>query len=119
METKKCLQCGEPFQGRSDKRFCDDYCRNAYNNALRKETNKRVRTINSILKKNRDVLEEIMEGKEDTVKTTQEKLLHAGFQFKYFTHLYTTKKGKVYHYCYDYGYLALENDWFLIVRDRE
>ena len=29
------------------------------------------------------------------------------------------KSGKTYFYCYDYGYLPLENDWFLIVKRNE
>jgi hypothetical protein len=53
------------------------------------------------------------------VKTIKEKLLQKGFLFKYITHLYTTKEGKVYYYCYDYGYLPLDNDWYLIVRRKE
>lgn len=52
-------------------------------------------------------------------KTTRDRLLRDGFQFKYFTHLYETKKGNIYHYCYDYGYLELENDWFLVVKEKE
>jgi hypothetical protein len=31
-ETKTCLFCEKPVKGRSDKKFCDDYCRAAYNN---------------------------------------------------------------------------------------
>lgn len=27
-----CLECGSFFRGRTDKRFCDDRCRNRYNN---------------------------------------------------------------------------------------
>jgi|GEM_PF-5839339 len=30
-----CKECGEPFGGRSDKVFCCDSCRTAYNNRLR------------------------------------------------------------------------------------
>jgi hypothetical protein len=52
-------------------------------------------------------------------KTTKTKLLEKGFLFKYFTHTYTNKKGTVYFFCYDLGYLPLENDWYLLVKRKK
>jgi hypothetical protein len=118
-EEKRCLACDKPLKGRSDKKFCDDYCRSAYNNELKSAINNQMRNINNALGKNRRILEELLPENEETAKTTKEKLLQKGFLFKYVTHLYTTKSGKIYHYCYDYGYLPLDNDWFLIVRKKE
>jgi hypothetical protein len=48
-------------------------------------------------------------------KTTlrREVLLQAGFDFRYFTHLYRTQKGNTYYFCYDY--LLLEEEKVLIV----
>ncbi len=118
-ETKKlCLTCSKPIKGRTDKKFCDDYCRNNYNNQLKSSTTNLVRNINNALGKNRRILENFF-GKEDLIKTTKDKLLEKGFQFKYITHTYTNKKGNVYFFCYDIGYLPLENDWFLLVKRKE
>jgi hypothetical protein len=118
-ETKTCLNCGKPLKGRSDKRFCDDYCRNGYNNQLKSASNNLVRNINNALGKNRRILENLLPEGEETAKANKEKLNRSGFQFKYFTHTYTTKTGKTYFYCYDHGYLPLENDWYLIVKRKE
>lgn len=118
-ETKTCLSCNKTLRGRSDKKFCDDYCRNNYNNLLKSETNNLVRNINNFLRKNRRILEDAFRGNEEMVKTTKEKLVQAGFQFKYFTHTYTNKKGAIYFYCYEYGYLPLEHDWFLLVKRKQ
>ena len=118
-EPKNCLACDKPLKGRSDKKFCDDYCRNNYNNQLKSITNNQVRNINNALSKNRRILEELLPPGEETAKANKEKLLQKGFLFKYVTHLYTTKTGKTYYYCYDYGYLPLDNDWYLIVRRKE
>ena len=118
-DIKKCLACDKPIKGRSDKKFCDDACRNTYNNELKSITNNQMRNVNNALSKNRRILEELLPDGEETAKTTQQKLLQKGFLFKYVTHLYTTKTGKVYYYCYDYGYLPLDNDWYLIVRRKE
>ena len=40
---KTCLECGEPILGRSDKKFCSDLCRNAYNNKANSDSNNFVR----------------------------------------------------------------------------
>ncbi len=114
-----CLACGKTVKGRSDKKFCDDYCRNNYNNSLKADTINLVRNINNALGKNRRILESVILAGEEMGKTTHEKLLQKGFMFKYGTHIYTNKKGQVYYFCYDYGYLPLENDWYLIVRRKE
>ncbi|HVK97439.1 MAG TPA: hypothetical protein VM368_06460 [Flavisolibacter sp.] len=118
-DTKTCLACGKTVKGRSDKKFCDDYCRNNYNNQLKADSNNYVRNINNALKKNRRILESLFPAHEEMIKTTKEKLLISGFQFKYITHTYTNKKGNTYFFCYEYGYLPLENDWYLIVKRKE
>jgi len=114
-----CLSCHKPVKGRSDKKFCNDYCRNNYNNNLKASTNNLVRNINNTLGKNRRILESLMKHDEEMVKTTKEKLLQKGFQFKFFTHTYTNKKGTVYFFCYDLGYLPLDHDWYLLVKRKE
>jgi predicted nucleic acid-binding Zn ribbon protein len=118
-EQKTCICCGRVIKGRSDKKFCDDYCRNNYNNQLKGDSNNYVRNINNILKKNRRILEEHFPENEKMGKITKEKLLTAGFQFKYLTHTYTTHKGSTYSFCYEYGYLPLEHDWYLLVKRKE
>jgi hypothetical protein len=123
MATKEtvpvCLACGKPVKGRIDKKFCNDYCRNAHNNQLKSGSSNMVRNINNALKKNRNILETILPETEKMAKANKDKLLKLGFQFKYQTHTYTNQKGNVYFFCYEYGYLPLENDWFLIVKRNE
>jgi len=118
-EPKHCLACNKPVKGRADKKFCDDYCRNAYNNQLKTSSDKLVININNALKKNRRILESLLPAQEEITKTTKEKMLAKSFQFKYITHTYTNKKGQTYFFCYDYGYLPLENDWYLVVKRKE
>ncbi len=117
--NKKCLECSKPLKGRADKKFCDDLCRNSYNNKLNSDSNTYVRNINNILRRNRRILEEALPASEEMVKATKQKMLEKGFQFKYFTHTYTNKKGNVYYFCYEYGYLLLESDWLLVVKRKE
>ena len=118
---RNCLSCGKALKGRVDKKFCDDYCRNNHNNQQKAKSSYSscIRNINNALLKNRKVLESILPVSEETAKANKEKLLRLGFEFKYRTHSFTNKRGKTYYYCYDYGYLALENDWYLIVKRKE
>jgi hypothetical protein len=83
---------------------------------MKSGSNNLIRNINNALKKNRNVLSSFLNEEDDTIKVSREKLLESGFLFKYGTHTYTNKKGNVYIYCYDYGYLKLDNDIILIVR---
>lgn len=114
-----CLSCDKPVKGRTDKKFCDDYCRNNYNNQLKADSSNLVRNINNALGKNRRILENLFATGEEMAKTTKDKLLQKGFQFKYITHIYTNKKGNIYYFCYDLGYLPLDNDWYLVVKRKE
>lgn len=117
-DKKECLACGKIVHGRADKKFCNDYCRNAYNNSLKAINSSVIRNINNVLLKNRRILEALL-GEEEMKKTTKDKLLQQGFQFKYATHTYTNKKGDTYVFCYEYGYLPLDHDWFLIVKRKQ
>ena len=121
LETKTCLACGEPLKGRVDKKFCNDYCRNNYNNQQKAKGSHSgyVRNINNTLMKNRKILESILAEGEETAKANKDKLQRLGLNFKYMTHTYTTKTGKTYFYNYEYGYLPLDNDWYLIVKRKE
>jgi len=114
MESKKCLECGEDIKGRSDKKFCCDYCRNAYNNKVNTNSKNLLRNTNNRLRKNFKILNELnVAGK---TKITKSKLLDKNFDFRLFTSIYTTKAGNVYYYVYNQGYLKLENDYYLLVK---
>jgi len=119
VNQRLCLNCSKPVKGRTDKKFCDDQCRNNYNNQLKSSTINIVRNTNNALGKNRRILESMFTGAEEIAKTTRDKLLQKGFQFKYMTHTYTNKKGNMYFFCYDLGYLPLDSDWYLIVKRKE
>ena len=58
--TKKCPACGGEVRGRADKKYCDEYCRNVFNNQQYCETHEYVRNINQNLRKNRKILERLL-----------------------------------------------------------
>ncbi len=114
MEKRTCAECGEAFHGRADKKFCSDMCRNAFNNKLNGTSNNYIRNINNILRRNRRIMEELVPA--ETAKVSQQKLADKGFNFGYYTNIVTTKEGKQYKFCYEYGYLPIEGNYFLLVK---
>lgn len=108
-----CLECQQKLKGRKDQKFCSDYCRNAYNNRQNEDSNKYVRRINGILRKNRRILERLIPSGKSTVDGIT--LAEEGFNFHYYTNIYKTQKGAEYHFCYDYGYRKLDNDQYILV----
>ncbi len=89
-------------------------CRNAFNNKINADTNNYVRNINNALRKNRRILEETLVGEKTTLP--KQKLVDKGFNFKYYTNQTVTKNNTRYFFCYEYGYLPLENDLVLVVK---
>lgn len=113
-DHKTCLECGERIQGRSDKKFCGDYCRNAYNNKVNADSKNLIRNTNNRLRKNYRILSEL--NSTGKTKVIRNKLNAHNFDFSLFTSVYTTKTGNIYYYVYDQGYLELDNDFFLLVK---
>jgi predicted nucleic acid-binding Zn ribbon protein len=113
---KKCPECGELIKGRIDKKFCSDLCRNAYNNKQNSDTTNYMRSVNNILRKNRRLLHEKVENGNGKANVHKDKLQEKGFNFKHITHTYKTKKGDTYYFCYEYGYLPLEKDFYFLVK---
>lgn len=114
---KKCLECNEVIKGRVDKKFCSDQCRNSFNNSQNGLSNNYIRNINNVLRKNRRILLQLTPN--DKSKVSRNKLSEKGFKFNFYTNTYTTQKGVTYYFCYDYGYLPLENGYFALVLRKE
>lgn len=109
------MHCGQMTMGRADKRFCSNQCRAAASNRRRTEDagERLMRDVNNKLRHNRQVLQRASPNGKTTLR--REVLQQAGFDFRHFTHLYRTKNGNTYYFCYDYGYLLLEDEKVLIV----
>jgi len=111
--SRKCLYCNEIIIGRTDKKFCSDQCRNSFNNRVKRKHEKLILDINKTLRKNRMILKQFNPEGKTTIRT--EYLEKLGFDFRYFTHTFTTKNNNEYHFCYEYGYLKLDEEKTLIV----
>jgi hypothetical protein len=115
-ETKICLNCNRNIQGRTDKKFCNDFCRNTHHNRLNTPGSNYTRNINHRLLKNRRILESLLLPGRKIAKTSKQVLQHKGFSFHYFTHDHTNKKGNRFYFCYEYGYRLLEKEELIIMK---
>jgi hypothetical protein len=73
---KKMFGLWHLLHGRADKKFCNDLCRNNYNNQLNSNSYNLVRNINNILRRNRRIIEEL--NPTGKTKTNREKMLQKG-----------------------------------------
>ncbi len=114
---RKCIDCGELIVGRIDKKFCSDECRNNYNNNQKRNINNHMKNVNNILKRNRRLLAEL--NPDGKVKVHKNKLINKGFNFNYYTNIYTTQKGTIYYFCYEQGYLPIDNNYYALVHRQD
>lgn len=74
-----------------------------------------IKSVNLILKRNRDILEKLNPGKE--AKISGSKLMASGFNFNYHTNSNDNYKGKTCTFCYEHGYIRLLDDEYLLVKE--
>lgn len=117
MEARTCKECGQKLNGRKDQKFCADYCRNTYNNRQNEDATAYVRRINNILRKNRRILASLNPKGKVTLQGIT--LAEEGFNFHYYTNIYKTQKGSQYYFCYDQGYIKMENDQYMLVQKQD
>lgn len=99
-----CLQCSKAITGRTDKKYCDDYCRNAYNNRTKRTDEKQIQKINSIIRKNRRILKTLCPAGKATVR--KEVLDAMGYDYRHFSGVYRSPapNHQAYFVCYDYAF---------------
>jgi hypothetical protein len=113
-----CLYDQKPIKsGRSDKKFCDSNCKDAYYNAIKTEEHKEIKKIDIILKRNRRILKKIFNPKKEDKLIGREVLIKAGFEFDFHTHSVITKfNANKFVFCYDYGYREVENGRYKVIK---
>lgn len=101
---RTCLYCGKELFGRSDKKYCNDYCKSAFH--YEKDKNKeptRFQIVDKQLKLNRRILSKYNKAGKATVR--KQVLIDEGFKPRMFTNFWKNKKGDVYLFCYEFGFL--------------
>jgi len=138
---RRCKDCGTLLgPGREDRQYCDTACKTNYNNRRRKENQKAnedqevslqtdtlqlsipdyITRIQEVQLNNRRILEGLC-NEEKAGSIRMRDLVGKGFNPKFFTsEAEPTGSGKVYRFCFEYGYRLEENGAAVIVcRKRE
>ncbi|MDN3665742.1 hypothetical protein ACFFU1_17465 [Algibacter miyuki] len=109
LKKNECLSCGKELIGRSDKIYCDLHCKSSYH--YRKSLDEVPRFYNKVdnqLKLNRKILKNFNKSGKAIVRAKV--ILDLGFNPKYFTHYWKNKKGDVYLFVFEFGFLKrIEN----------
>ncbi len=104
MESKTCLFCHSIVTGRSDKKYCDPYCKSSYQYQQTKNQKPKFYTqVEKQLKRNRKLLK--MHNKAGKAIVRSKTLLEMGFNPHFFTHYWKTQKGQVYLFVFEFGFL--------------
>ena len=114
IEKKTCLFCGATLHGRSDKRYCDDLCRNNYHHKNKKDTLVIVKNINSALLLNRKILRSLLKSNRTSVDKCE--LLYRGFDFELITSIRKTKRNEEYRVVYDCAYKFVDENEVVLIR---
>lgn len=94
------MQCSKPLAGRSDKKFCDAYCRNTYNNKNKAQEEVYIQEVNTRIRKNRRILKTLCPEGKATVR--KEILETMNYDFNFFSGLFKSKL--LYYLVYDYAF---------------
>ncbi len=106
---RKCPNCKAEITGRTDKKFCNPYCKSNYHyEQTRQNENSRFKMIDKQLKLNRKILKNFNKAGKATVR--KEKLLKEGFNPKFFTHYWKNPAKDVYLFCYEFGFLYRKDE---------
>ena len=104
ISKKNCAYCGKKLSGRSDKKFCDAYCKSAFHYKKSQEDTPRFyNKVDNQLKRNRRILKSFNKAGKATVRA--ETILDLGFNPNFFTHYWKNKNGDVYLFVFEYGFL--------------
>ena len=103
-KKKTCKACNKLLSGRSDKKFCDTYCKSSYHYQKSIEEKPSFYTkVDKQLKTNRRILKNFNRAGKATVRS--EILINKGFNPNFFTHYWKNKNQDVYLFIYEYGFL--------------
>ncbi|HMS30566.1 MAG TPA: hypothetical protein PKD32_12005 [Saprospiraceae bacterium] len=113
-EKKKCEICSSEIFGRSDKRFCSDSCRALFHQNEKRPLSALVKKTNKVLLNNYKILSLFNPDGKKIIN--RDRLEHEGYSFEFMTQIITTKKGNQYTFCYDQGFMQLEDGKLILVK---
>ena len=98
-----CRECGTPFTGRSDKKFCSDGCRTSWHNRRYSQMLSRAAAVNRALMRNRRLLEAFYEMGIRSISVDDIRM--AGFDRHYYTSVEKPPLRPAVYHCYEFSYV--------------
>ena len=108
MNEIKCPVCNTLVIGRRDKKYCSINCKSIAQYEKRIDENKFYFQVDTQLKINRKILKKYNKIGKTAIR--KEVLHNEGFDPNYFTHFRKTTENSVYFYCYDFGFLNINDN---------
>jgi len=112
-ENAKCHFCHKELHGgRTDRRFCNDNCRSAFNRLKKKEEiiglgETEIDQVIKILKRNYALLREFNKSDEQGKIIDRELIYKKGFNFMYYTSCKVIDH-EMYYFCFERGWRDLD-----------
>lgn len=97
---KTCLSCGNKLSGRTDKKFCNNSCKNDYHNTIHPNGNGVEKMVSAAIRRNRKILQNLFD--DGLCKLEKTDLEHFGFSFKGLTGIEEMEKGMMKYFCYEF-----------------
>lgn len=113
---KLCPVCEAPIRGRIDKIYCSIACKSMAQYEQRQEKETVFLRVDKQLKTNRKILKKYNRSGKTIIRRT--KIHQEGFDPKYFTHYWKNKNGDVYFFCYDFGFLKIQENQANILKNK-
>ena len=105
---RECPVCEGEIAGRAGKKFCSLKCKSLFQYQQKQVHEAFYLEVDRQLKINRKILKKYNQVGHTTLR--KQALLDEGFNPKFFTHYWKNKKGQVYLFCYDFGFLEINQD---------
>ncbi len=117
---KTCLHCHDSFRGRSDKKFCGDYCRNSYNNQQKAHLHSHQKNILQRLQRNYEVLAKYFSHETSgPIRIKTQKLTNEGVNWIYCTETRSSLNRIRVFGCFEFKYFLLNDQYVIILKDSE
>jgi len=124
-DKKRCENCGEQIVGRTDKRFCDTYCKNTFNSNRRKaeaiELHENADEILKIIKRNYEILKSYQKAKfieGETIYFKKEDLEKDGVNQNFFTSIWIDRD-QIWKFCFERGWMISGDFCYVTDRDEQ
>ena len=100
--NSSCIECGAKLSGRSDKKFCSDYCRATWHNRHYRENINKQTPVTRILRQNYNILTRLTGAGHRSAG--RKRLEQLQFNPTYCTALRKDFLGRRIYSCYSYSY---------------